>query len=81
MISESSLRLYEESGLEGQCMFVLPSCKPMIGFPDGLTYEAPWTETDEEFLDRIDRSKKVGRNLFREEWELDEISQGIDVLY
>lgn len=32
------------------------------------TFISPFDETDEIFIDRIKRSKEVGRNLFYEEW-------------
>lgn len=34
-----------------------------------ITCIAPDDETEEKFFDRIERSKKSGRNLFFEEWE------------
>ena len=34
----------------------------------GKHYICPLDETDEIFLDRIERSKQAGRNLFFEEW-------------
>lgn len=35
------------------------------------TYFLPENETVENFLDRIERSKKADKNLFYEEWEED----------
>ena len=34
----------------------------------GKHYICPLGETDEIFIDRIERSKQAGRNLFFEEW-------------
>lgn len=81
MISESSLKAYMAAGFEGDCSLVPPVGMAMISFPDGKTYMATTDETDEEFLDRLERSKKAGRDLIREEWELDYLSRGIDVCY
>lgn len=36
---------------------------------DSTEYIMPLDESDEVFLDRIERSKQAGRNLFFEEWE------------
>ncbi len=40
------------------------------------TYRQPYDETEEEFFDRLERSRKVGRNLFYEEWEIFEYEEG-----
>lgn len=81
MVSESSFEIYKSSGLEGKCHYTFGGGIPMIDFPDDGDYVGPLDETDEIFLDRIERSKQVGRNLFKEEWKLDPISRGIDMLY
>ena len=60
-----------------------------IGFgePDGVLIErgsdkvgfyGNENESDEVFLDRLERSKKAGRNLFYEEWEPFEYEDGVD---
>ncbi len=35
----------------------------------GKNYLQPRNETEETFIDRIERSRQTGRNLFYEEWE------------
>ncbi len=72
MISYECADIYESSGLEGEFCFLHPGFTPSICFPDYTEYYCLDDETDEEFLDRIERSKRVGRNLFKEEWTKDE---------
>lgn len=59
---------YEASGLDGELAF-LNSVTLAVCFPDETSYMAPHGETNADVLDRIERSKKAGRNLFIEEWE------------
>ena len=63
-----------------KCMFAEPSCNIMVVNPDtGKTHISPHNETDEEFMDRLERSKCEHRNLFFEEW--DEFIMKPGVLY
>lgn len=42
----------------------------MVLNPDtGKYYISPYNETEEEFMDRLERSKRENRNLFFEEWD------------
>ncbi len=45
---------------------------------DGAGFRGDENESDEVFLDRLERSKKAGRNLFYEEWEPFEYEDGVD---
>ena len=68
---------YEASGLDGHFMYLEPGGEPSVHFPNGDAFVAPHDETMEAFLDRIERSKKAGRNLFFEEWEFWEPEPGV----
>ncbi|MDO4281375.1 MAG: hypothetical protein Q4C56_07065 [Peptococcaceae bacterium] len=45
-----------------------PSCDNVFIDNGKITLLNPLEETDEIFLDRLERSKAAGRNLFYEEW-------------
>ena len=73
MISDHARNLYEE--VFPDCYFGRNYC---IGYTTGSydksvnggkEYVMPYDETEESFIDRIERSKQAGRNLFFEEWE------------
>ncbi len=69
MISDSARREYQSVfapvRLRGSFIYdALVTTNPETG----KTYICPMLETDEVFLDRIERSKQAGRNLFFEEW-------------
>lgn len=68
MIHEESMYKYREQYPEEECFFWEPSCNLCIVNADGEERLSPTYETDEEFLDRLERSKQAGRNLFYEEW-------------
>lgn len=51
-------------------MFAEPSSNIMVLNPDtGKYYISPYNETEEEFMDRLERSKRENRTLFFEEWD------------
>ena len=68
ILSEKCLNLYREQYPDDYCGFQMPTGMFMIESED-TCYIQPETETDETFMDRIDRSRNQGRNLFYEEWE------------
>ncbi len=58
-----------------------------FGIPDGVLlkrnndeslFYGDENESDEVFLDRLERSKKAGKNLFYEEWEPFEYEDDVD---
>lgn len=68
----SAIETYSKSGLGGAMGILIPDAIS-VNFDDGEdeeVYIAPSDLTAESILDLIERSKKAGRNLFREEWEL-----------
>lgn len=70
MISGTALKAYRETFSNSRCFHLETSTMLLIEKPGrkGKTYRQPSDETEEQFLDRIERSKKAGRNLFYEEW-------------
>lgn len=68
MVTRKCIEAYKASGLDGQLGIMIPDWDS-VTFDDGTAYVAPNSETEHETLDRIERSKKAGRNLFREEWK------------
>lgn len=60
------------------CGFLEPSDDFSVSNEDTeKTYIMPENETLEAFLDRIERSKKAGKNLFYEEWEEFHYKEGV----
>ena len=76
MLTEKCFEAYEASGLDGYLMILMPD-RDSVNFDDDSTYVPDSNETEEVILDRIERSKKAGRNLFKEEWELWEPEPGV----
>lgn len=69
MISDQARLKYDEtfepSEMHGSYIYdALVTTNPETG----KHYICPLDETDEVFLDRIERSKQAGKNLFFEEW-------------
>ena len=52
-------------------------CLRVDDLKNGRTYIAPDNETEERFLDRLERSKKEGRNLFFIEWHEQKHKKGV----
>ena len=67
MLTQKCREAYAASGLDGDMGIMMP-CTDSVFFEDGGIYVPPRSESEEEILDRIARSKKAGRNLFKEEW-------------
>ena len=70
MISPESMHKYKEV-FGTRCVYHEPGYGEVWvkDAETGKAYISPIDETDEIFLDRINRSIKAGRNLFYEEWK------------
>lgn len=80
MLTSKCVLAYREQFDTYDCAFAEPSCNIMVVDPDtGKYHISPYNETDEEFMDRLERSKREHRNLFFEEW--DEFIMKPGVLY
>lgn len=79
MISSKSIDLYRRQYPEDEIINVIPSCFCSISNADRTMHvREPYDgEADEIFLDRLERSKKAGKNLFFEEWEEEKIKEGV----
>ena len=77
MLTQKCFEAYAASGLDGSLGVLMPNGDSVI-FEDDTTYVPESNETEEQILDRIERSKKAGRNLFKEEWELWEPDPNLD---
>ena len=78
-LSHNCLIAYHKQFPKGDCGFDDPSGKVGITDPKNDTYYLqPDGETDESFMDRLERSKKAERNLFYKEWKPFEYEQGCD---
>ena len=70
MLTEKSLFEYRKQYPEDKCYFVEPGCQLLIeNKVENLFVISPINETDEKFFDRLSRSRKIGYNLFYEEFE------------
>lgn len=70
MLSSKSIFEYRKQFPMDSCFFNEPGSGVLIESKSKQkAFISPADETDEMFLDRLTRSKKVGRNLFYEEWE------------
>lgn len=58
---------YREQYPEDGCAYLEPSNFVFVDNGEKVLLN-PRDETDEIFLDRLERSKRAGRNLFYEEW-------------
>ncbi|MDO4281760.1 MAG: hypothetical protein Q4C56_09030 [Peptococcaceae bacterium] len=59
---------YRKQYPEDDCAWMAPSCEYVFIDNGDKALINPPGETDEIFLDRLERSKAAGRNLFYEEW-------------
>ncbi len=66
MVSIDSIKKYRKVFNTDSCAYNEPGYGEVIITDDEhhVSYIGTWKETDEEFLDRIERSLKAGRNLF-----------------
>lgn len=79
MVTNESMDLYRKQYPKDHCFYAEETGNIMIELPDGTSF-IPRENKDEEdsvFLDRLERSKQAGRNLFYEEWELFEEEEGV----
>ena len=71
MVNESLIEDYREAFNGAPIGFEEPNGELTVSDCEhDKMYVAPAGETDESFLDRINRSKESGRNLFFEEWPI-----------
>ncbi len=71
MITSDCILKYQEQFNTYQCAYYEPSTPPLVFIEDsnGKAYIQPENETDEIFLDRLERSITAGENLFFKEWD------------
>ena len=77
MIHPDSIISYQQAFPDDYCGYAVPSSFVMIESSDGKIILSPHSEDDATFLDRIDRSKKKGRNLFYEEWPEEKLEPNV----
>lgn len=78
MISASCIFKYRKQYPGDYCSIFEPSSKVMIcENGNGQAYLSPEAENDETFLDRLERSKSISKNLFYEEWDKFEIDNSV----
>ncbi len=68
-LSEKCVELYIDQYPDDHCGFQVPGYYFKIEHEETM-YIQPETETDESFVDRLERSRNAGRNLFYEEWDI-----------
>lgn len=70
MLTSKCVWAYREQFDTNKCMFAEPGNEIMVINPDtGKYHISPYNETEEEFMDRLERSKRENRNLYFEEWD------------
>ena len=78
IISKESIKAYRKQFTDSACGYSIPNgCLRVGDLKNGRTYIAPDNETEELFLDRLERSKKEGRNLFFIEWHEQKHKKGV----
>ena len=68
MLTSKSVFAYRKQFPDDNCFFSEPGSEILIETKE-KAFISPSDETDEVFSDRLVRSKKIGRNLFYEEWD------------
>lgn len=83
MIKWENILKYREQFGTDNCAYIEPDSFSRIFVEDsnGIPYIQPKEETDEVFLDRIERSKQAGENLFFKEWEKSTEGNNPNVFY
>ena len=76
MIHPDSILRYHRVMQDYNCGYAVPSSLVMVISPEGKSYISPDDEDDATFLDRIERSCKIKRNLFYEEWSENKSTPG-----
>lgn len=77
MLTEKSVYAYRDFFGTNDCAFLEPGNQIAVSDENGKTYISPFYETDEQFADRLERSKQTGHNLFFEEWEVLQHEKGM----
>lgn len=71
MLSEKSIIEYKKRFPKDLCFFMEPDNHIAVSkSKNSPVYISSLQETDETFLDRLNRSIEKGKNLFYEEWEV-----------
>lgn len=69
MITSKSIKAYREAFPSDICAFAEPSSLVLIVNSNGESYISPFNENDEQFIERLNRSKVNGTNYFYHDWE------------
>ena len=70
VISRECVKAYWKQYPESACGYCPPDGGLMVSnLENGKTYFAPDDETNEKFMDRLEKSEKEKKNLFFEKWE------------
>ncbi|MBE6826592.1 MAG: hypothetical protein E7511_06890 [Ruminococcus sp.] len=77
MLTEKSVYAYRVFFNTNDCAFAEPGNQIVVSDENGKTYISPFTETDEQFTDRLERCQQTGHNLFFEEWDEFEYKKGM----
>ena len=81
-ISWEAMGKYYDTFKDAEAGYLVPDGKVVVVNPNtGESYIPYEDETEEKFLDRINRSVKAGRNLFFEEWQENDEQFDPDVEY
>lgn len=83
MIKLENILKYREHFGTNRCFYLEPDAWARVFVEDsnGNSYIQPKEENDEGFLDRLERSKQAGENLFFKEWEKNTIEFNPHVIY
>ena len=77
MLTSKSLWEYRRQFNTNKCFFAEPGNQIMILDEETDNYHiSPFDETDEIFMDRLERCKKEQQNLFFKEWETFSYKEG-----
>lgn len=79
MISSKCIKAYRSAYPQDGCAFAEPSSLVLIVNKDGNSFISPFSETEEELMNRLEKSLKDGINYFYIEWE--KYSPQSNVLY
>lgn len=77
MLTDTCIEKYREQYPLDDCFYGEPNDLIMISNDENVTVIQPIDETEAVFLDRLERSKKAGKNLFFEEWNRFEYEEGM----
>lgn len=78
MLTPKCIYEYRKQYPQDRCFYMEPSDIVIIINNKDKKYRQDIKETDIEFFDRLERSKKTGENLFYKEWEKFDFIEGVD---